>query len=351
MLTLKEKERNATILLIVAVAGCGSTFAAAPTIDNQGIETGVLAKVAPHVRFFRDELEIKGERPLFEPVLGARKVIIRAGARIILPARRDSIEYVAIVAEELVVEPGAEIVWAGAPPIEEIPPSRGKAANGLAGREDGANGGNGENGEPGNFGYAGRKAISVRFVVGRITGPGDLRITLKGQQGGPGGPGQSGGDGGAGARGSSASQSILDCKRGPGQGGNGGNGGAAGTGGSGGNGGDGGDLALLIVAQPDQLSTAGFHYFKADLSGGIGGAGGPPGSIGLGGNFGPEGQAAEPYCRSAGRTGSKGRDGAQSTKGPTGRPGLDGRLEVFPIDASQLYGLFLEASWQRPPSR
>lgn len=342
--------RTPVAIVLAAVVAFGLPSASAQgQMGSLGVEGAVLKRLEPDARYFREELEVAGERPLFDPVVGARRVIIRAGAKLVLAPRSDQSGPITIAAEELVIEaPGAEITWTGATAGGEVPPARGKAANGAAGFTPGARGGNGENGEPGNTGYAGRRAPSLTIVAGRITGGGVLTVNLKGQRGGDGGAGQSGGDGGFGARGEDASQSLFDCKRGPGRGGDGGKGGNAGPGGAGGNGGDGGDVALLVVGDGSQGISI---RLTEQLSGGPAGAGGLPAQPGMGGAPGREGAPAEPLCRPSGRVGSHGLAGTTSTAGASGREGISGRLYRIPLDEAQLGGLFLDAPWNRRTPR
>ncbi|MFC4314988.1 hypothetical protein ACFPN2_38375 [Steroidobacter flavus] len=273
--------------------------------------------------------------------LAARKLVLPPNSQLILlPTGGSAGEpYYMIVAEEIVVQGPAMITWAREDAIRQPPPDRGKAPNGAPGREEGANGEPGSDGDAGTPGYRGASAPSLILVTRKLTGPGQLFVDLRGQNGGPGGKGQDGGDGGPGARGRPASQSMFDCRRGPGTGGNGGNGGKAGPGGQGGAGGDGGSV-IVLAEEPKSITAQAIVL----IAGGAGGAPGAKGNPGNGGRGGPEGPAAPPFCRGANRDGTAGQS---STVLPmpasAGTLGVEGRFWPLPVATDRLDKIFSPA--------
>jgi hypothetical protein len=240
---------------------------------------------------------------------------------------------VLLMADEIEVHGNATITWTRRD-VTQIPPDRGRAQDGAAGRGDGANGSDGADGQPGNIGYPGRAAPSLYLFARKIMG-GSLFVDLRGESGGAGGRGQDGGRGGDGAKGAPASQSLLDCKRGPGMGGNGGKGGNAGPGGMGGAGGEGGDLLVIGLGKED-LSKIQLH-----ADGGAGGKAGAGGNAGKPGAGGPEGEAQAPFCTGSGRSGSFGQPGADdSQKVLDGAKGDPGKYIFVPLDPKLLTVVF-----------
>lgn len=310
-------------------------------VRPSGSQLSLLIRFAEFARFLPNELVYDGTSPIEESVVGARRVILRDGTKLIVGRGYLGESSVTIFANELVLEGSAEIIWAPRPLAGEIPPPRAKAANGAPGRGEGADGGPGDNGEAGNVGYAGRNAPPVNLVVGSIVGPGSLVVRLHGQDGGEGGRGQDGGDGGPGAKGTPASSSAFDCKRGPGRGGNGGKAGNGGPGGSGGSAGNGSDLTVYSA------NEAGVRKILAFLNGGSGGEPGLSGAPGTPGREGPEGDRAPPWCQSAGRAGQPGVIGSPGPKGTPGSDGANGTFSVVPLSVDQVDGLFRDAPWSR----
>lgn len=323
---------------------CPTSEAQAPSpmaVRPSGSQLSFLIRFAEFARFLPNELAYEGTSPIEEPVIGARRVVLRDGTKLIVGRGDPGESGVSILANELVLEGKAEIIWAPRPLAGEVPPPRAKAANGAPGRGEGADGGPGDNGEAGNVGYAGRNAPPVNLVVGSILGPGSLVVRLQGQDGGEGGRGQDGGDGGPGSKGTPASSSAFDCKRGPGKGGNGGKAGNGGPGGRGGSAGNGSDLTVYGADE------AGVGKILAYLNGGLGGKPGFPGSSGIPGLEGPEGDSAQPWCRPAGRAGIRGAVGSPGPTGTPGSNGANGTFSLVPLSVDQVDGLFRDAPWNR----
>jgi hypothetical protein len=167
---------------------------------------------------------------------------------------------------------------------------------------------------PGRSGFDGRDGGQVFFDVDRLEG--QLRVDLRGQNGGEGGNGLPGIPGAPGPRGSNGVDSFVGCAHGGTDGAPGSPGSAGGPGGAGGKGGNGGSVFLHagIIKQARQITLSS-----------LGGEGGAPGNGGPGGQGGPggEGGSGSAFCgggHAAGR-GTDGPPGAPGTKGQSGTAG------------------------------
>lgn len=177
----------------------------------------------------------------------------------------------------------------------------------------------------------------IRFQ-GQIPQVGDMKnlaFSFEGLQGGRGGNGGNGGDGGNGAQGKPSKNGWFpgNCESGPGRGGRGGNGGNSGSPGFGSGGSDAGNVYLYSSPLSRLITNANYT-----VEGGAQGRQGQPGLPGRGGKGGPEG-ALDGDCKSAGRKGYNGIDGAicQTWDLPGGGRGLSGQvIEIGDIDWSIL---------------
>jgi hypothetical protein len=178
----------------------------------------------------------------------------------------------------------------------------------------GGNGNQGGEGPPGNYG---RSGSVIKLDIGAITGPGLIKFSNTGQNGGAGGQGGRGGDGGHGEKGGQ-SKSTLHCECGGADGGPGGSGGPGGIGGIGGDGGNGG--TIVLSARTSKVR----QRLDFNVSGGKGGEGGPGGDPGNGGN-GSQGGGGGGFCGGGNGAGN----GPLGANGANGRTGADGRQGVI----------------------
>jgi hypothetical protein len=292
------------------------TRTAIPSLVPIGGEGGRVLKMAPAPPALRVD----------EAILVASELHLQDDLALVIT---ESVKYLTIVADRIVVGDDAAITWEPRHTIEEKTPLAQPA--GADGRsfsphvetadsaQNSPSGGDGADGEKGRNGNAGEQAPTVEIWSLDVNRLPDM--DLRGQDGTPGGRGGDGGDGGDGAKGL-RSQSVIVCTRTVGFGGDGGDGGDGGNGGPGGPGGDGGSLLLFLPQATkntvDTLAT------PMDLGGGAGGEGGLPGAGGRGGLGGDAGDArgtcgAKPERR--GDDGADGQDGARGPQGATGDPG------------------------------
>lgn len=265
--------------------------------------------------------EVEGEKVFEGQALVADILVFKPGSRLVLSASSlggaSGDRY--IVARLIKIPLGSTptITWRRAEPEStavSVPPPVGKASPGVVGSSDGLDGGPGADGLTGNAGYPGRSAPVVYLLAKEVAG-GQVKVDLRGEDGGPGGEGQIGGNGGLGRPGHPAIPGILDCRAGGGNGGSGGKGGRGGNGGDGGKGGNGGTLVLLSTKR--SLAAA-IGVFNVEVSPG---KGGPGGNAGDGGTGGPPGQGGSGAGLCSG--GAAGREGE---RGSRGEPGLSGSL-------------------------
>lgn len=290
------------------------------------------------ISYLPPTLIIEGVREFTGQRFGARTIVFKKGARMVIAPRNPG-EAVLLMANEIVLE-GEEAVisWKGAgTTAESNVPARGKPSDGAIGRGEGAAGEPGANGETGNAGQRGLSAplmeIFVRFVSADSESA-RLKVDLRGQAGGQGGQGGEGGRGGTGAKGA-PSVGGLECKRAAGKGGDGGIGGNGGAGGQGGAGGNGGSVNLIStkLAATSRGARAPQVAIEVYASPGAGGAGGLRGMAGNGGAGGPEGDVFEP-CKSNNLKGDPGVPGAPGAAGTAGTAGTFGTYSyvLYPED-------------------
>ncbi len=297
--------------------------------------------------------EVKGQTPFPEQVLYASKIVFHPGSTLLLAGPGGDRNEIFIVAQSIIVDssempptPNAAqiptITWFHDDTSDRVSPSVGIAPPGTIGGGPGAPGTPGSNGAIGNPGYPGRSAPTLYLITGGISG--QLRIDLRGQDGGPGGVGQTGGNGGPGQFGRPAISQVIFCASGGADGGIGGPGGNGGKGGTGGRGGSGGSLViasspntlngivpanlstLTSSAPPSRTLPAANPRLWVSLDGGNGGPEGEGGSLGHGGLGGDGGSGSGP-CGG----GHRGRDGENGQPGPKGDPGPQGALGTFAV--------------------
>src|SRR3984957_7670 len=300
--------------------------------------------------------EVKDQTVFPEQVLYASKIIFHPNSTLLLAGSGGDRNEIYIVAQSIVVD------WSGVPPAQRegaiptirwfhddtsdrVSPNVGIAPSGTIGGGAGVPGTPGSDGAIGNPGYPGRNAPTVYLITGGIVG--QLRIDLRGQDGGPGGPGQTGGTGGPGQFGRPAISQLVFCSSGGGNGGNGGKGGDGGKGGTGGRGGSGGSFVvasspnilegilaanvsdssaftstLLHSASPSNPLAQARPILWLGLDGGRGGPGGQGGAPGQGGTAGDGGSGSGP-CGGGhrGLDGPPGHPGPNGVLGPGGPPG------------------------------
>jgi hypothetical protein len=378
---------GAKILLILSFSGAASILQA----QSQPIQgqPSPQALQSPDINT-QIELLLNNQRlitPLYEvneqtvfvgQILYAKKILFHPGGRLLLATFSGDRSDIYIVAETIQVaethdpfaspsaagsaavsSPGAPrvaaISWLHDDKTEPNYVTLEKAVAGLLGSSNGASGGRGSDGVPGNTGYPGRSAPTVYLFVGEIQG--NLKVELRGKDGGAGGQGQAGGDGGPGQAGRPAVNVLTMCTDRAGNGSNGGNGGNGGKGGTGGRGGLGGNLiiastsemvsSLLHPSQNSNTSNANHYRLTVDLSGGHGGVGGPGGPAGAGGLGGPGGNA-HGTCPGGDR-GQTGSSGAPGVVGDLGPDGASGQFLVVPLPDSLLAGLLISTHEKQTP--
>jgi hypothetical protein len=243
-----------------------------------------------------------------------------------------------LIANRIVVEPGAKIRWE--PDWTKLGinyanyDNPGKGSNGGVGApgtgqtysssappasKEGGKGGNGAQGPHGIDGPDAPSLVLLTAEMDRLP-----TIDLTGYRGGKGGTGGNGGKGGPGARGEPAlcgRDGIRD--RGRGWGGRGGRGGDAGRGGAGGKGGDGASVELFC---PQEVKDAVTALIDVRLVPGAGGDGGPAGNPGPGGAGGRQGSDSCFGWGPDGRNGPDGIAGRADITPPAELRGEDGDL-------------------------
>lgn len=230
-----------------------------------------------------------------------RKFKLESQSVLILPSTTSVIE---IYAKEAEIQSGAQILVKH---VSGADGGSGANGGGVSDCKRGTNGGAGKNGKDGSA------APSFAINVVDLILQDDIKVNLRGNDGG------SGGNGGAGGKGGRADRSDK-CR--------GGNGGNGGTGGVGGKGGNGGTLSIHYVnaftAQKQVIGIAGIQSsFSVENDGGDKGSGGAGGAAGAGGAkrgpVGPFGVGAQPG-------GSNGSVGVNGKSGVIGKDG--GEIEL-----------------------
>ena len=253
----------------------------------------------------------------------------------------------AIVAEKLVFEGEATVSrnrdYALPTPDPAFDGSLGQGYGGRSGCCHGRAGHPGANGGDGRVGFS--KHLPCFLVIAESvevrgdTRPEDIRVNLRGIDGGKGGKGGKGGDGGQGEAGADASWGGFRCRRTQRDGGNGG---AAGSGGRGGNGGHGGRGSDVLFIGPRSAGET-FMSFQIRNKGGKPGSEGEPGGSGSPGAGGDRGHARGRLCfRSAqpGARGAYGSRGAPGSSGDWGAAGAKGIVAVTDEDGmADFFGL------------
>ncbi|WP_434524133.1 hypothetical protein [Photorhabdus asymbiotica] len=286
--------------------------------------------------------------PMKVALYNGERITITSDNPLIIKDENDYGEPVVLVYDEIVIEPGGQIVYHTNGRIE----ANTLVGNGNAGNEnivnkgsngvngfDGApgyNGANGSNGSPGQDSKNGCLFSATpgtdgsRGSTGAIGGDGaaagnanDLTMSVQsitgvisaatvGGNGGNGGKGGNGGHGGVGGNGGNwGDGTIRWCP--DEDAGNGGDGGNGGNGGHGGKGGDSGNIYINFSEGDPKLSVVSLN--------GLGGEGGMVGWGGVGGRPGHSLKAVGRY----GRHGENGRDGA---RGEFGDDGITGKIYV-----------------------
>lgn len=264
---------------------------------------------------------------------------------------------VVLVANRIVVEPGASITWQ--------PNWQGIALK-AADFEDPGAGGDGNDGNPGTGtthsssgpppskkggqgfpGHQGNTGVDGPDAPGLVIIAGEMHrlpaIDLRGFTGGKGGKGGKGGTGGPGAKGEPAECGAFGFRnKGRGWGGAGGKGGPAGSGGVGGKGGDGGGVEIFCPeVVRDAITSATIDLQLAPGEGGDGGAVGKPGRGGLGGNQGNDNCVG---WGPDGRSGPDGETGDVPSVEPASLRGEDGDrhgvLNINVVPLSQIQAAF-----------
>lgn len=295
--------------------------------------------------------DIVGLVSITAPVLKAET--IRFQDRSVLVIANTALDWVAIVAKDLVIEDpssNALITRPASPTAEEqyrrmlagspgAPGTNGRNQTGAGPGREGLPGGDGTDGRPGTSGRTRQLPVlyimanRVRWGTGGSEPPRPaITIMYEGIRGGNGGDGGNGGIGGTGGKGTDGDTTAVNCRSGPARGGDGGHGG---RGGRGGNASDGGDGGTVVLVSPTSL-IADFLLLRAE--GGDSGTRGDPGMSGRGGTGGRGGEPRG-WCKGHGAAGTNRSGEVPANFGPghTASQGQAGNKDLIRRSVDDLF--------------